>query len=285
MEIIFNFIKCRLFLSILFVMAAISTSPACYLKENAPSTGQQNSAAEGKQVVESGTKGDITIGAASSLGDVLKLIGEDYSREHPGTRIYLSLGASSAIARQIIEGAPVDLFFPADEVQMDLLERAGLIAENTRVDLLGNQMVFIAAEHYPVSGSTPEEILGKRNTVIALCDPAVPIGNYARQYLEKKGIYESVKAGSVTVDNVRAVLAAVESGNADLGIVYRTDARAARSSRIVYSVPKEEGPKIVYPAAVTKNTRNKTQSDGILRYLQSPQAAQRFEQAGFLIIK
>ena len=168
---------------------------------------------------------------------------------------------------------------------MDLVEEAGLLLENTRTNILSNRLVIIAAERYHATGSTVENILGDKDVTIALCDPIVPIGNYARQYLQKKGLYDRVLPVAIKVDTVRAVLAAVETGNADLGIVYQTDAAIARASKVIFIVPEEEGPGIVYPLAIVKTTGNMDKSRELLDYFQSPMAAQRYREAGFLLVK
>lgn len=228
---------------------------------------------------------EITVGAAASLTDVLQAIVADYSAGNPGVKVFLSLGASSTIARQIQTGSPVDVFFSADSVQMDQLEKSGLILEGTRVELLSNRLAFVTSGKNWQERRSFEDLMKNKDTVIALCDTSVPIGRYSKDYLTKIGLYGDLVSRAIILDNARALLAAVDSGNADLALVFETDARAAKSARIVKTVSTDEGPFIVYQVAVIKKTKHVKESQDFLYYLQSPNALQRFTQAGFLAIK
>ncbi len=224
---------------------------------------------------------DITVGAAVSLSDVLKTVAQDYSSLRPGTRVYLSLGASSTIARQIQAGAPIDIFFSADRDQMDLLEKSGLLVAGSRTDLLTNRLAFIVSEKRWEKRQRLEEILGDEAAVPAICDPSVPIGHYAADYLKKTGWYDTLAPRAVKLDNARALVSAVDSGNADIALVFETDAAAARTARVIRVVPANEGPDIVYPVAVVKSSRSIAESQALIDFLKSPAGATRFRDAGF----
>jgi molybdate transport system substrate-binding protein len=226
----------------------------------------------------------ITVSAAVSLTDALTAIGGDYATAGRGT-VRFNFGASNVLARQIASGAPVDLFISADEAQMDVVAQAGLLLEGTRVDLLANQLAFVVPSDRPRTFKSVREIADPAFKRIAIGDPAaVPAGVYARQYLEKEGLWSSVEARIVPTGSVRAALSAVESGAADVAIVYRTDARTALRATVAWVVPAAAGPRIVYPAAIIRGGRNEIEARRFLDFLHGPSAARIFERQGFAVM-
>jgi molybdate transport system substrate-binding protein len=224
----------------------------------------------------------ITVSAATSLTDVLEAIVEAY-RTAGGGEVRLNLAASNVLARQIVHGAPADIFISADEAQMDVVQQAGAMAPGSRVALVGNQIAIVAAPDR-VSlvrdrfFAAPPEI--RR---VAMGDPsAVPAGVYGRRFLESKGIWKAYERRIVPAANVRAALAAVESGAADAAIVYATDVRAARTAVIAVLVPADQGPRIVYPAALLTAARNPADAGRFLAFLRSPKASAIFARYGFV---
>src|SRR5262245_53506408 len=195
---------------------------------------------------------DVTVFAAASLTDSLKAIAADYEKAS-GDKIVFNFGASSMLARQIEEGAPADIFFSADEAKMDGLESKGLLEKGTRKDRLSNSLVIVVAREKGAAISSPNDLAAPSIKRIALGDPrAVPIGIYAREYLEKLKLWEAIRPKIVATENVRAALAAVEAGNADASIVYKTDAAISEKVKVAFEVPVEEGPRIRYPMAMLK---------------------------------
>jgi molybdate transport system substrate-binding protein len=224
----------------------------------------------------------ITVFAAASLTESLRDIASGYSRTGPD-RIVFSFGGSSTLARQIEEGAPADVFFSADEAQMDRLQAKGLV--ETRTNLLSNSLVIITAAVDGAPVHRPEDLASSTVHRVALGDPkAVPIGVYARRFLERKGLWEAVSPKVVATESVRAALAAVESGNADASIVYKTDALISSRVKTAYVVPAGEGPAIHYPAAVVKNAENEAAAQAFLRHLASPDALKIFASHGFITV-
>ena len=224
---------------------------------------------------------EVTVFAAVSLTEALRQVGKLYEARS-GDTVVFNFGASSDLARQIQEGAPADVFFSADTAQMETLERAGLVRAGSRVDVLSNVLVAIvpADSKADVRGVSDLVRLGR----IALADPqAVPAGVYARTYLESVGLWERIKDHVIPTLNVRAALAAVESGNADAGFVYRTDVSASIRARIAFEVPPGGGPRIVYPLAPIASSR-KAGAAGFARFLVSPEALQVYTKHGFLVI-
>ncbi len=196
---------------------------------------------------------EVVVFAAASLADALREIGSAFEAR-TGHRVVLSVGGSNDLARQIRAGAPAEVFVSASAERMDEVERAGLVRAADRVDLLSNRLVVIVPVVASAVPATAEDLASVRR--LALGDPqAVPAGIYARQWLEKRGLWGRVRARVVPTLDVRAALAAVESGNADAGIVYRTDAAISRRVRVALEVPAGEAPRIVYPAALLAGAR------------------------------
>ena len=214
---------------------------------------------------------DIFVFAAASLTDALKEVAPAYE-SGSGDKLIFNFAGSNALARQIKEGAPADVFFSADEIQMDNLDQAGL------QDLLSNTLVIVVPEDGP-SELTPAALGDPALKRLALADPrSVPAGVYAREYLTKLGLWNAIEPKIVPTENVRGALSAVESGNVEAGIVYKTDAAISKSVKIAYEVARAEGPRIVYPVAVVKESRN----SGASR--KSEPALAVFRKFGFIIL-
>lgn len=225
---------------------------------------------------------ELRVSAASSLADALKEIHAGFERE-TGIKVKLSLGASSLLARQIGEGAPADVFFSADLAQMDALERKGLIRAETRRPLLSNALVVVVLKDSPLTVASLAELARPEFRRVATGNPAaVPVGVYAREALERLGGWERVKGKIVAASNARTALAAVESGNAEAGIVYKTDAAVSAKVEVLHEVPEADAPEIVYPAAVTRNAKNPAAAEKYLSYMEASSAARAvFGRFGF----
>jgi len=211
---------------------------------------------------------EVHVFAAASLSDALKQIAASYERQS-SDRIVFNFGSSGMLARQIEEDAPADLFVSADEARMNSLAQKGLVDPKTRVSILSNSLVII--------GTADLEKADR----IAIGDPAtVPAGTYARDYLRKIGVWDRVQPKLIPLENVRAVLAAVESGNADAGFVYRTDAMIGHA-RVAKEITN--GPAISYPFAVTTHAESRDAARRFLNYLKSKRAAAVFRRYGFIV--
>lgn len=227
----------------------------------------------------------VTVFAAASLTETLKEIAGAYERG-TGDKVVFNFGASSTLARQIEEGAPADVFFSADEAKMDALEKKELIAKDTRKSRLSNSLVVVVASDSSMQILSARDLAKAEVKRIALADPkTVPAGIYAREYLERTELWSAVERKVVPMDNVRAALSAVESGNVEVGIVYKTDANISKKVKVAYEVPMKEGPAISYPMAVVKASEKPAVARRFLDYLGSDQAARVFEKAGFIVRK
>lgn len=228
------------------------------------------------------TRGPLVL-AAASLQESLNAVADGWARKgHP--RPVLSFAGSSALARQIEAGAPADLFVSADEEWMDHVARKGLLRPRTRVSFLTNSLVLIApadsrvrltiAPRFPLART-----LGSGR--LAMADPeAVPAGKYGKQALTRLGIWPSVAGKIASAENVRAALAFVDRGEAPLGVVYATDARAARGVRVVATFPAGSHAPISYPLATLNATTN-PQAEGFRRFLISAEGKAIFRRFGF----
>lgn len=224
---------------------------------------------------------ELQVFAAASLTDALQELAAGYEKSN-GDKILLNLAASSTLARQIQEGAPADLFLSADEEKMDGLEKKRLLLAGTRRSVLSNTLVVVVPADSTVKIAAPADLVSKVR-VLALAEPqSVPAGIYAKQYLRAQKLWDKVIDRVVPTENVRAALAAVEAGNADAGIVYKTDARISKKVKVAYEVAASEGPKISYPFAVVANSQQPDAARRFLAYLESPAALEVFRKYGFL---
>jgi molybdate transport system substrate-binding protein len=222
----------------------------------------------------------LTVSAAISLTESLEEVARAYEAAAQG-RVRFNFGGSNMLARQIVNGAPVDLFISADALQMDVAARAGAIDARTRVDLLGNRLaVLMRPEGAPVEDA--RALLRRGIRRIAIGDPAaVPAGAYARRYLEAAGLWDALQPKLVPVANVRAAVAAVENGSADAAIAYETDAAVSKRSAAVLVISGADAPPIVYPAAIVSATRNRAAAGRFLAFLRGPEASAIFSRHKF----
>jgi len=226
----------------------------------------------------------ILVSAAASLTDVLKEIGSAYDAKSKNT-VKFNFGPSSGLARQIDEGAPADIFFSADLKQMDNLDKKGRLEPGTRKNLLSNQLVMIVPADSKVGLSSPKDLLKADVKRIALAEPStVPAGVYSKKYLADEGLWSKVGSKVVPVQDVRATLASVESGNVEAGFVYKTDAAISKKVKIVYEVPLDKGPKITYPVAIVKDSKHKAAARDFLNYVQTAPAKDLFKKYGFVLL-
>jgi molybdate transport system substrate-binding protein len=226
---------------------------------------------------------EVTVFAAASLTDSLKQIAADYEKTS-GDKIIFNFAASGTLARQIEAGAPADIFLSADEAKADGLEQKGLLVSGTRKSLLGNALVIVVPPDAAAIHS-PAELTNAAIQHLALGDvKSVPAGTYAKAYLEKLSLWPPLESKVVPCENVRAVLAAVASGNVDAGIVYKTDAAISKKVKVAFEVPAADAPKISYPVALVKAAPQPEAAKKFITYLDSDAATAVFKQFGFLVL-
>lgn len=227
---------------------------------------------------------DVTVFAAASLKTALDEIAADYTKA-TGTPVVLSYGGTPALARQIAEGAPADIFLSASVQWMDDLAKRGLIRPESRRDLLGNRLILVA--HGTVAPVTIDRnldlagLLAGGKLAMALID-SVPAGQYGKQALESLGLWQGVAASVVQSDTVRTALKLVEIGEAPFGIVYASDAVAGQGVAVVGTFPADSHTPVVYPAALTVTSGVDAQD--FLDYLETPGAEAVFVAQGFQVL-
>jgi molybdate transport system substrate-binding protein len=243
----------------------------------------------------------VTVFAAASLKNALDDVNGAFTT-HTGIKTRTSYAASSALMKQIENGAPADVFFSADLDWMDYGADRKLIKDETRVDLLGNRLVLIAPSESRLGVSRRgDSRLGESRLGEVTIGPgfdlarlagdgrivtgdvrAVPVGKYAKAALEKLGAWERAQPKFAMTENVRAALTLVARGEAALGIVYATDAKVEPNVKIVGTFPADSHPPIVYPAALTSMSASAAVE--YLAFLRSPAAKAIFERAGFTFL-
>ena len=216
----------------------------------------------------------VTVSAAISLSEAFEELAKAYAKDGGGA-VRFNFAGSNVLARQIVNGAPVDVFVSADEAQMAVVEKAGVVRAGGAVAIVSNQLVVAAlpdrvdAIRAGFPSASPEI---KR---LAIGDPAaVPAGVYAAAYLRSRGLWAAYESRIVPTTNVRAALAAVESGGVDAAIVYATDVRQSTRARVAIAIPPDQAPRIVYPAAVIEGAKNRQAAERFLAFLQSQTARQ-----------
>ncbi|MBL4833700.1 MAG: molybdate ABC transporter substrate-binding protein [Pseudomonas sp.] len=225
----------------------------------------------------------LRVFAAASLGGAMDAVATEWSAES-GVPVSLAYAGSSALARQVQQGAPADIFISANTAWMDALERSGDIQPDSRRVLLTNTLVLIAhgqaASELPIEhGFALRSRLGDSMLAMALVD-AVPAGIYGKQALTRLGIWPSISDRVAQTDNVRAALALVARGEAALGVVYASDALAEPGVAVIGRFPADSHDPITYPAALTAQGDH-PQARAFLDYLGGERARDAFRQAGF----
>jgi molybdate transport system substrate-binding protein len=209
------------------------------------------------------------------MNDALAEIAGLY-RAATGVRVALNTGSSNTLARQIVEGARAALFLSADELQMDVVEKAGRLVPGTRTRVLTNELAIIVPDDRRRS-ITLEQLLEGRINRLAMGEPgAVPAGVYGRKFFERQGAWARVEPRVVPFPTVRGVLAAVEAGRVDAGVVYRTDAMTAR----VHVIARAADLDIVHSAAVIAGPEEAA-ARRFLEFLKSAPARAVFSKRGF----
>ncbi|MEU6709070.1 molybdate ABC transporter substrate-binding protein [Streptomyces wuyuanensis] len=236
-------------------------------------TAQSDSGAEPASSASGAARADLTVLAAASLTDVFKTAGAAYEKSHPGTRITFSFAGSQELAAQVKQGAPADALVTADTRTMD-----GLKADTGTPEIIArNRLVIATAEGNPDRIDDLGDLADPKLKVV-LAAPEVPVGRYSKKILDARKI--DVKPVSQE-PNVRAVLSKVELGEADAGIVYKTDAATAPDKVDAVEIPDAQNAIAEYPAATLKTSKNAAAAAEFVAWLSSPEAQKILRDAGF----
>jgi len=230
-------------------------------------------------------KNEIHVAAAASLTDAMKEIAAEYKKISPNTEIIFNFGSSGALQQAIENGGETDLFFSAAQKQMDALEKSENILPETRKNLLENEIVLIVPSDSDKNIQNFSDLTQENIKNIALGEPkGVPVGQYSEEIFKNLNILDEIKSKSVYGFDVRQVLAWVESGDADCGIVYSTDAKISDKIKIISVAPKNSHKPVIYPAAVIKDSKNIDEAKKFLDFVSSDTAKKIFENYGFKCI-
>jgi molybdate transport system substrate-binding protein len=225
----------------------------------------------------------LLVSTAASLKEAMEEIKSNYQQSKPGVIINFNFGASGALVQQIQQGAPADIFISAGKKQVDTLEQSGQLVAGTRSILAKNRLVLIVSKS-TVGVNSFFNLTRDNIKKIAIGEPrSVPAGQYAEQVLQDLDIYDKVKAKFVYANNVRQVLAAVESGNAQAGLVYRTDAKISNKVKTVVAADEKSHSPIIYPMAVLKRSKNVAAATEFVKYLSGEQAKGVLKKYGFIL--
>lgn len=229
-----------------------------------------------------GSRTTLPICAAMSLKDAVTALQQIYEEQHPEIGLEINFASSGALQKQIEQGAPAEIFLSAGQKQMNALEAQGLIVKESRCDLLSNTLVLVVAKE------KQQQIKGfgdlqEYASNFAIGHPeSVPAGRYGKQALVSLFLWQPLEKRLVLAKNVRAVLAYVDSGNADAGLVYRTDTLKLSSAVVVAEAPEKSHTPIIYPAALVADGRHPAEAQQFLNFLQSAEAGKVFAQYRFM---
>lgn len=224
---------------------------------------------------------ELTVSAAISLTDALNEIKESYEEENNVTLTF-NYGGSGTLAQQIQQGAPVDVFISANQDWMDTLEEEALIIDDTRDNITGNSIVLITQEDSDHVYESIEELKADDVEQIAIGNPeSVPAGNYTEQTLKHIDLWEELEDKFVLAKDVRQVLTYVESGNADIGFVYESDALTSDQIEILATAEEKWHDPIIYPGAIIADTEHEDEATAFLNYMLTDEAQEILEKYGF----
>jgi molybdate transport system substrate-binding protein len=243
---------------------------------------QQTAAASLSRLVAQSSTGGLHIAAAVSLEEALSRLVTDFALREPALRVRTVFGGSDELADQILGGAPVDLFLSADALQIDRLAAARLVGRGDRVDLAENGLAAIAPTDCQIAATKITDLVRDGAPKIVIADPSCPLGRYTLDCLEHSRGGGRILATALRAGNSRAVVVAVRARQAEVGLVYSSDAAYADGCRILFRLPRPRTP-IRYSAAVISRGKENASARRLLEFLASAHGRRRFRECGFLM--
>ena len=229
---------------------------------------------------------EIHVSAAASLTDSMKEIATEFEKVNPDVKLVFNFGSSGALQQAIENGGGADLFFSAAQKQMDALEQSQNLVDGTRKNLLENEVVLIVPNDSDKNITSFENLTADNIQHVALGEPkGVPVGQYSEEIFTNLGILDAVNSKAVYGSDVRQVLAWVESGEADCGVVYATDAAISDKVKVVAVAPENTHKPVIYPAAVIKDSKNLDIAKKFLDFTSNETSKKIFEKYGFKVIE
>ncbi|MBP1965462.1 molybdate ABC transporter substrate-binding protein [Paenibacillus aceris] len=278
----FKMVKSSMVLS--FVLAMTLVFAACGTAEKSTtnpsaSTQAQSTIAPSQKPAETV---ELTVSAAASMTDALKDIQKAYETKNPTIKLNFNFGASGALQQQIEQGAPADLFLSAATKNMKALVDKQLIDTNQQKKLLTNELVAVIASDAkaPIGNVGDLSKAEVKNVAIGIPE-SVPAGSYAKEALTNTKLWDSLQSKMVQGKDVRQVLQYVETGNADVGFVYKTDALTSQKVKVAFAVDPKTYTPVEYPIGIVKATKHSKEAEGFYTYLQSKEALDVFVKYGF----
>ncbi len=227
---------------------------------------------------------DLTISAAASLTDAMKEIETNYELANPYIELNFNFGASGALQQQIEQGAPADIFVSAATKNMNALVDENLIASGDQKNLLQNSLVAIVPADGTHTVTSEKDLTNDSIKTVAIGIPeSVPAGTYAKEALTNAKLWDQLESKLVQGKDVRQVLQYVETGNADAGFVYKTDALTSDQVNIAFEVDKNSYTPANYPIGIIEGTKHRTEAEQFYAYLQTPEVLDIFAKYGFTI--
>ena len=224
--------------------------------------------------------------AAASLTNVMQDIAKEYEQQHPDVKVEFNFGSSGALQQAIENGGQSDLFVSAAQKQMNALEKAGLLADGTRQDLLINDVVLIVPKDSKKDIKSFEDLNTDKVQKLALGEPkGVPVGQYSEQIFTYMKNLDAMKAKAVYGTDVRQVLSWIEQGEADAGLVYATDAAITDGVKVVAKAPADSHKPIIYPVSVLKDSKQLDLAKDFEQFLLNDTSKALFEKYGFTMAK
>lgn len=265
-----------LVLSMILVMAGCGTAAKDHTDSQAADKSTPTLAAA--ETVE------LTVSAAASMTDALKEIQEDYKTKNPNITLNFNFGASGALQQQIEQGAPADLFLSAAAKNMEALVDKQLIDANQQKNVLSNELVAVVSADGQVPVASFADLSKSELKNIAIGIPeSVPAGSYAKEALTKTNFWDSLQSKIVQGKDVRQVLQYVETGNADVGFVYKTDALTSDKVKVAFAVDPATYTPVEYPIGIVKATKHRKEAEAFYTYLQTQEALDVFVKYGFSV--
>ncbi|MBO0586762.1 molybdate ABC transporter substrate-binding protein [Sporosarcina sp. E16_8] len=231
---------------------------------------------------EADAKVEILVAAASSMTPALTEIATEFEKTNTYTQITFTFGSSGKLAQQIKSGAPVDVFISASSSDMDTLEKDNIIKSDTRVDITTNTLVVIRQKNGGNSSLNEDNLFTSKIEHVAIGNPdTVPAGVYAKEALTKLGEWETLEPKFVFGKDVRQVLTFVETGNAEMGIVFTTDAQSSDKVEVISKIDPTLHSSAIYPGAVITATKQPKAANAFLDYMTTPEAQKILVTYGF----
>lgn len=224
---------------------------------------------------------EIIISAAASLKDSMGEIQTLYAEKKPEVKLTLNFGGSGTLQKQIEQGAPADLFISAGQSQVDALVEKNLMVKESVVNLLGNELVLVVGADNTVVNSI-QDLNHESVAQIGIGTPeSVPAGKYAKEAFTSLKLWDTFLSKFVMAKDVSQVLNYVETGNAEAGVVYQSDAQGSKKVKVIETFPEDSHKAITYPAGIVSATKKKESAEEFLAFLQSPEAQKIFKNYGF----